>query len=355
MPQSGVRTRNPSPASPGRVGITATVPIEVILAAGRRPVDLNNLFITHPQPGGLVERAEQTGFPRNMCAWVKGIYTVVQTEGIHTVVATTEGDCSNTRSLIEMLQMGGTGVIPFGYPYGGDEGLLDDQLQRFCRVFGATMDEAEAKRRELETVRDRAREIDRLTCETGQVTGEENHLWLIRCSDMFGDPADYARRADKFLKEARLRECVDRFPRIGFVGIPPICSGLFEFMEEQGAQVVFNEMQRQFSMPYRCKSLLEQYRRYTYPYDIFFRLEDIRQEVRRRRIDALVHYVQSFCFRYVQDCIIRERVGVPVLTLECDRPGPIDSRAMTRIEAFLEMLRGVSGAAAEGVKGRHAV
>jgi hypothetical protein len=28
------------------IGITATVPVEVILAAGFKPVDLNNLFIT---------------------------------------------------------------------------------------------------------------------------------------------------------------------------------------------------------------------------------------------------------------------------------------------------------------------
>ena len=35
---------DPDPAH--RVGLTATIPVEILLAAGLRPVDLNNLFIT---------------------------------------------------------------------------------------------------------------------------------------------------------------------------------------------------------------------------------------------------------------------------------------------------------------------
>ncbi len=33
------------------VGITTTIPIECLIAAGYTPVDLNNLFISHPDPG----------------------------------------------------------------------------------------------------------------------------------------------------------------------------------------------------------------------------------------------------------------------------------------------------------------
>jgi len=85
-------------------------------------------------------------------------------------------------------------------------------------------------------------------------------------------------------------------------------------------------------------SLSEQYLQYTYPYGVAPRIADIRQEVSRRRIDGLIHYVQSFCFRHIQDRLIRQAAGVPVLTLEYDRPGPLDGRSRTRLEAFLEML-----------------
>jgi len=50
-----------------RVGITTTIPCEVLLAAGLRPVDLNNVFVSDPDPARLVEEAERRGFPSNIC------------------------------------------------------------------------------------------------------------------------------------------------------------------------------------------------------------------------------------------------------------------------------------------------
>jgi benzoyl-CoA reductase/2-hydroxyglutaryl-CoA dehydratase subunit BcrC/BadD/HgdB len=72
---------------------------------------------------------------------------------------------------------------------------------------------------------------------------------------------------------------------------------------------------------------------------VFGRIADIREQVALRRIDGLVHYVQSFCFRQIQDMLIRRAVDVPVLTIEADRPGPVDARTLVRIEAFVEMLQ----------------
>ena len=92
-------------------------------------------------------------------------------------------------------------------------------------------------------------------------------------------------------------------------------------------------------MPQATRSLIEQYSRYTYPYDIFVRLADIREQVALRRVDGVIHYVQSFCFRQTQDALVRRELRLPILTLECDRPGPVDMRTETRIEAFLEMLQ----------------
>jgi benzoyl-CoA reductase/2-hydroxyglutaryl-CoA dehydratase subunit BcrC/BadD/HgdB len=127
---------------------------------------------------------------------------------------------------------------------------------------------------------------------------------------------------------------------LGFLGVPPICSDLFDRLPGIGAGVVFLEVPRQFSMPAPSASLLEQYAAYTYPYDVFYRIEDVVRECRRRGVQGVIHYVQSFCFRQLQDRLIRERVGLPVLTLECDRPGPLDASSWTRLEAFVEMLRG---------------
>jgi benzoyl-CoA reductase/2-hydroxyglutaryl-CoA dehydratase subunit BcrC/BadD/HgdB len=56
-------------------------------------------------------------------------------------------------------------------------------------------------------------------------------------------------------------------------------------------------------------------------------------------VDGIIHYVQSFCFRQIEDLIVRKRFKLPILTLEGDRPGPLDARTRIRIEGFVEMIR----------------
>lgn len=102
---------------------------------------------------------------------------------------------------------------------------------------------------------------------------------------------------------------------------------------------MFNEVQRQFAMPYEVDDLVEQYRLYTYPYGVFYRLEDIQKEVEKRQLDGIIHYVQSFCFRQIEDMIYRDKLDLPILTIEGDAPGKVDARTRLRIESFLEMLR----------------
>ena len=322
------------------VGITTTVPVEVLFAAGLTPVDLNNIFITAPDPANLVEEAERAGFPRTMCAWVKGIYAAVHRRGIMTVVGVVQGDCSNTHALMEILESEGVRVVDFAFPYKREAGLLDAQLDHLARAFDTTLEAAEAQKPRLDAVRATVHEIDRLTWQTDQVTGAENFEWTINCSDFRGDPDRYGREAAAFVAEASERPARRASARLALLGVPPICSDLFERLAELGAAVVLNEMPRQFAMPGNSKSLRDQYLQYTYPYDVFYRLEDIARECEQRRVDGVVHYVQSFCYRQVQDRLIRERLDRPILTLECDRPGPLDAPCRTRLEAFTEMLAG---------------
>jgi len=322
-----------------RVGITTTVPSEVVYAAGWQPVDLNNVFINSRDPMAMVEAAEADGFPRNVCSWIKGIFTAAKELGVSAVIGCVQGDCSNTQALLENLEMDGVEVIPFAFPHEREAPAIEASIRRLCDSFGTTFDEAEQAKRRLDVVRAAALEIDALTWQTAKVTGKENHLWLVSCSDFNGDPDLFARDAAAFLKDATGRPARGPAVRLGFVGVPPICADLYEFLEDSGVRVVLNEVQRQFAMPAPTASLVEQYRLYTYPYDVFFRLEDIQAEIERRRIDGVIHYVQSFCHRHIQDRILRRRLRVPIMTLEYDRPAPLDGAAKIRIEAFLEMLR----------------
>ena len=326
------------PVDDRTIGLTATVPVEVLLAAGATPLDLNNVFITSASPTALVQEAEHRGFPLNCCAWIKGIYATARRLGLARVIGVAQGDCSNTHALMEVLASEGVEVVEFNYPYPKDRVALSAAIDALARRLGTTRAAAEAQRERLRPVRRTLAEIDRLTWDAGTVSGEENHLWLLGSTDFDGDPDAYVARAEGFLAEARGRQPLEGRHRLGVLGIPPICDGLHAFLESLGARVVFNEFQRQFSMPPGAEDLVDQYARYTYPYGVEDRLADIRRAGAERRLDGLVHYVQSFCFRHIQDRLLRAGVDVPVLTLEFDRPGPLDGQSRTRLEAFVEML-----------------
>jgi benzoyl-CoA reductase/2-hydroxyglutaryl-CoA dehydratase subunit BcrC/BadD/HgdB len=321
------------------IGLTTTVPIEIIYAAGCIPLDLNNLFITSPSSEKLILEAERMGFPRNTCSWIKGIWGVVKERGIKEIVAVTQGDCSNTHALIEILQFQGVKVFPFAYPFDRSRELLYAQMEQMRRYFQVSWEDIKRKKEELDEIRALAHEIDRLCYEDNLVSGYEDHLYLVSTSDMKGDPQAFRREMEEFIKKAKTRKPFREDLRLGYVGVPPIFTDLYQKIEALGGRVVYNELQRQFSMPFRTDDIVEQYLLYTYPYSFFYRLEDIKREVKRREIHALIHYVQSFCFRQMQDIILRKELKTPILTLEGDRPGPLDVRTELRLEAFMESLR----------------
>ena len=304
------------------------------------PVDLNNVFIASEDPLQLVRRAEHDGYPRNVCGWIKGIYATALDRGIRTVIAAVEGDCSQTQAMMETLEMQGVETIPFAFPYGRDRDLLSMQLHKLAERLGADWKAVQEWKVRLDAIRRKIHRIDELTWRDGKVTGAENHLWQISASDFWGDPERFEHEIDRFLAEVAAREPEPGGIRIGYVGIPPIFTDFYQFLEQKGAHVVYNEVQRQFAMPFETQDIVEQYARYTYPYDIFGRIEDIQREIARRDIRGLIHYVQSFCFRQIQDLILRKHITIPILTLEGESPAPLDPRTSVRIEGFVEMLMG---------------
>ena len=301
------------------VGITTTVPIEVIYAAGLVPVDLNNLFISCADPLALAEIAERAGFPRTCCCWTKGLYGAVRQFSIPTVVGVTRGDCSNAEALLEVLEHEGTRCVTFDYPRRQDAADMAESIEQLARELGTDLEQAEKWRERLAPARALAAEIDRLSWQECKVAGLENHLWLVSASDFCADLERYRAEAERFVAAAAARPAIEHSLRLGLCGIPPIVPGLYGFLESFGALVLYNETQRQFAMLGPAASLGEQYARYTYPYGVFGRIEDIRAECERRRLDGLIHYVQSFCHRRIEDRIVRDSVGLPVLTVRRGR------------------------------------
>jgi benzoyl-CoA reductase/2-hydroxyglutaryl-CoA dehydratase subunit BcrC/BadD/HgdB len=324
-----------------KIGITTTVPVEVLIAAGYQPVDLNNVLVSDPDPGRLITIAERAGFPLNCCSWIKGIYGVCLDQGITDVICVTSGDCSNTIMLRETLKLKGLNAMAFAYPDRPDKEQMDYALEKLAAMLGTTLKAAEKVRKELQPVRDLVLKLDELTWKRNTVSGGENHQWLVSASDFGGDSGKYREDLEKLLDTCSHRQPYpDVEIRLGYIGVPAIYAReLYPFIEKQGARVVFNEVQRQFAMPEPGESLAEQYSHYTYPYSIQERIRDIKTQLIQRRINGVIHYVQAFCHRGIGDIVFRDAIDLPMLTLEGNADFFLNTHAKTRIEAFLDMIQ----------------
>ena len=335
-----------------KIGFTTSFPVEIVYAAGFQPVDLNNIFITN-NPYQRVQDAEYQGFPRNVCSWIKGLYSTAtdsftQTAGesgmreildLRAVVGVVQGDCSNTHSLMSLFQDMNIEVIPFSFPYNKEREFLKNEIERLKEYFQVTDDQVTDVKRELDTIRCILRELDRLTWQDNKVTGLENHYWLVNSSDFAGDPNKFKANLEQFVTEAAEREPFPDMIRLGYIGVPPIFLDLYDVLLSSGANVVFNEVQRQFAMPFSGDEIVDQYLNFTYPYSVYDRIRDIKTEAIKRGLQGLISYSQAFCHRQIDNILLKKHLPFPIIMLEGDQPVMVDERTKLRIESFLDILR----------------
>lgn len=321
------------------VAFTSTIPVEIVLASGQKPVDLNNLFISSPKKEFFLSQAENAGLPRNLCSWIKGIYIAALNYNVKRVIGVLEGDCSNTHALLDLWKERGIEVIPFSYPADRNRELLKYQIEKLKKIFNVTQEELQKTHQRLNSLRELADKIDLITWKENLISGWENHYYLISTSDFLSSPEVYKKKAQELISKAIKRKPYYQKIRLAYIGVPPIFPEIYYFLEKLGARVVFNEVQRQFSMPENRYDLLEQYLAYTFPYDIFARLKDIQKEIEKREIHGVINYVQSFCYRSLYEPLIKRNIDIPMLTIEGDLPGELDFRTQLRLQSFVEMLK----------------
>ncbi|SEG02525.1 Benzoyl-CoA reductase/2-hydroxyglutaryl-CoA dehydratase subunit, BcrC/BadD/HgdB [Caloramator fervidus] len=327
-----------------KIGITTTVPIEVLYAAGYQVVDLNNIFISSKDYLRYIEIAERDGFPKSLCAWIKGIYGACIENNIKEVVGVIEGDCSNTKALVEVLKSKGIKIYPFSYPTKHTLDEVKKSIDDFINQFNVSKQEVERVRNKLNIGRKLAKEIDRLTVEF-KATGFENHLYQISLSDFNGDVDGFINILKQKVEEIKNRKPKVKKLKLAYIGVPPMTGDLYDFVEGFDAQIIYNEVQREFAFPRfdMVKDIYEQYYYYTYPYSLQYRLEEIKKQLKERDIDGVIHYTQAFCYRAIDDIIIKSQLEVPVLNIEGDKLNCLDARTKIRIEAFLDMLKDLKG------------
>lgn len=328
-----------------KIGLTTTVPVEVLLTAGYKPIDLNNLFIISKEYSKYIDIAERDGFPKSLCAWIKGIYGACIENGIKEVVGVMEGDCSNTKVLIEVLKLRGIKVYPFSFPHSHKIEDVQIEIKKFMDIFNVKIENVENMRNRLNQIRNLAKEIDNLTYIDNKASGFENHLYQVSLSDFNGDIDNFESELKNVILDITKRDSKEKKIRLGYIGVPPMTGDIYDFVEMFDAKFVYNEVQREFAFPRsdKANNIYEQYYDYTYPYDINFRTIELINQISERKLDGIVHYTQAFCHKAVEDIILKQKLNIPILNIEGDNINTLDARTKLRLEAFIDMLSDLKG------------
>ena len=97
---------------------------------------INNIFVTADDYSALISGAEERGFPRSLCAFIKGVYGASKIANIDEFVGVYEGDCSSTSGLIDVLKLDGVRIAPFAYPHSRSKEDLKVQMNKFLDYYG---------------------------------------------------------------------------------------------------------------------------------------------------------------------------------------------------------------------------
>jgi benzoyl-CoA reductase/2-hydroxyglutaryl-CoA dehydratase subunit BcrC/BadD/HgdB len=311
----------------GTVGITALVPPELVYGCGHTPFDLNNAVPTSE----CVPRGK-------LCAWTATWRDMLLRGDLRVdrLVVVAGGDCHN--ALVDGQKVAARGVPAhyLFYPFDGDEDEMAKQLASLEAFLGGVIDQEAFAR--VGEAKELAIELDMARCRR-RILGSRVFDHMIQLCDLGGD-------VDRFIASARkvLEDRPTEVPetRIALVGVPPIYPDFHQVCEGYGMQVVFDELPWEFArMGGRTmETLARAYAGYTFARDLEHRFDRLEEELTRRRVEGVVHYTQYACHHVLEDDMLRQRLDLPMLTVQGDLARGCPEQEKLRLEAFAELLRG---------------
>jgi benzoyl-CoA reductase/2-hydroxyglutaryl-CoA dehydratase subunit BcrC/BadD/HgdB len=306
-----------------KIGITALVPPEVIFACEGEPFDVNNVIPASKK------------YPKNkLCAWtaIWKDMLVNREIAIDSLIVVAGGDCHN--ALVDGQKAANSGIPThfFFYPFDGDTGYMESQLQKLSDFLGNIR--SPQKFKEIKQVKELGRKIDAKRCD-GRVTSADAFHSLISFSDLQGD-------IEKFKKvlSSIIENRIEVENRVALIGVPPIYHDFHEAAQSLGLHIVFDELPNEFLRHggSDIRTLARDYSDYTFSRPLDFRIGFLQKELEKRNVDGVIHYTQYACHHNLEDEVLREELDYPLLTIQGDLPGATSQQVKLRLEAFKEML-----------------
>jgi benzoyl-CoA reductase/2-hydroxyglutaryl-CoA dehydratase subunit BcrC/BadD/HgdB len=306
-----------------KIGITALVPPELIFACGAAPFDVNNVIpASRKYPGN------------KLCAWTaiwKEMLVNKEIE-VDSLVVVAGGDCHNALVDGQKAAMSGIPTHFFFYPFDGDPEYLESQLHRLSRFLGDV--KSPEKFKEIGGLKKQGQLLDKKRC-NGKLSSSDAFRILISFSDLTGDIAGFSRAISDVQEND-----IEVMNRVALIGVPPIFHDFHETAQSLDLQIVFDELPYEFIRHggRDIQEITQDYCGYTFARSLEFRIDFLKKELKRRRVDGVIHYTQFACHHMLEDEVLREKLDYPMLTIQGDLPGNTPQQIKLRLEAFREML-----------------
>ncbi len=307
-----------------KVGTTALIPSEVVYACGFKPIDLNNFV-----PFSNITPEDK------LCAWTAIWRELVLKKHvkIDKLIVVASGDCYNALVDGEKIELSGVETFYFTYPFDGNFFYMKKTLKNLVEFLGGIRDRNLMN--EVYKLKKLALEIDKKRV-LGKADNSTAFKILVSASDLMGDLESYKKEIENFEEKD-----VDYEYRVALIGIPPIYRDFHEVLEKLGFLVVYDEMPYEFARlsGRNFDEIARSYVNYTFARNIKFRINFIKNEIEKRKADAVIHFTQFACHHKLEDSIFRRELDFPFLTIEADLPSETPEQIKLRLEAFAERLR----------------
>jgi benzoyl-CoA reductase/2-hydroxyglutaryl-CoA dehydratase subunit BcrC/BadD/HgdB len=309
------------------VGITALVPPEIVYATGNVPIDINNYV-----PKSKIAPRDK------LCAWT-AIWRDLALRGkitLDKLVVVAGGDCNNATVDGEKLELSGIDTHYFTYPFDGSTKLMKEEVLKLVNFLGNSYEKKIFK--DVDALKKTARDVDALRVK-GRIGSEEGFNIEISGSDLAGVLELFRRKMEDLPSRK-----IDYEYRVALLGTPPIYTDFHRFLDSIGLHVVYDEMPYEFIRlgGVSIDALAKNYAEYTFARNISLRIKMIEQELKKRRVDAVIHFHQFACHHKLEDPILRDSLnrtrGYPYISIEADLPSKTPQQTRLRLEAFKERL-----------------
>jgi hypothetical protein len=223
----------------------------------------------------------------------------------------------------------------FFYPFSGEQNDMVHQLEGLIEFLGGIKDKAML--RHISDIKTTALELDKqrsqLTVQPSEAFG-----YLVSGSDLGQDPEKYSQNLTDLMFKDYLP--TREYKRIALIGVPPIYPDFHTVCEELGLFVVYDELPYEF-LRLTGRGVLDlamSYADYSFARPLDFRLKIIKEEIKKRNVDGVIHYTQFACHHTLEDELFRREIDKPLLTIQGDLPRCVDEGMKLRLEAFYESL-----------------